>query len=87
MFRKRIIGMFFFLIILAAAIISAQPVYASVDSILDYEVKQDFNGASDAINKTEDLAKVRELRQGSILVKFKSVHQIPMTLLAIYRLR
>lgn len=72
MFRKRIIGMFFFLIILAAAIISAQPVYASVDSILDYEVKQGFNGASDAINKTEDLAKVRELRQGSILVKFKS---------------
>lgn len=70
--RNQIKGLVFFLVILAAAIVPNQLAYAAPNAVLDYTVNQDFNGIGDYFDKTDDLANVKQLEQGSILVKFKS---------------
>ncbi|WP_200411485.1 NPCBM/NEW2 domain-containing protein [Virgibacillus salexigens] len=72
MYAKRIISLLFFLVILFTVIHSIYPVHAATDAVLDYTVDQDFNGTSDYVDQTGDLSNVKQLEQGSILVKFKS---------------
>ncbi|MGN7357083.1 MULTISPECIES: LamG-like jellyroll fold domain-containing protein [unclassified Paenibacillus] len=40
--------------------------------VLDYGIRQSFNGTSDFIDKSADIGKVAGLTQGAIVVKFKS---------------
>ncbi|MGL5244336.1 MAG: sialidase domain-containing protein, partial [Sarcina sp.] len=45
--------------------------------VLSYNMNKDFNGSTDSLDITRDLAKAQNLTTGAIVVKFKSTSTIP----------